>query len=415
MLDIDTLFDRISTALMAVLIASFTIFDKISGGRYIYLGIIIIVFFLKTKGQVDLKLEPYYVFNILMILYSGASMLWALDPAFTRENTKQMFDSFICFALIYLSYSKEKDTSSMLQIMKWGGYIIMAYVIYYYGISRIMNMLREADRMGREIANPNLVSYSIAYSCLFEFFDIAKKKRLTISSPLLIPSVLVIFAAQSRKGLLIVVLGAAVTYILYHLDREHLIKTVFSLAVFAAASAVIYILMTKIELFSGLTKRMEFLFNFVRGEGEIGESARGRQHMIEVGWEQFFKTPIFGVGIRNAYPLTGISESLHNNYIDLLCCGGIVGFLIYYSRYAYLVFKLSHHILKKDDECFQALILIFVSLVIDYALVGYYVKQCQVIFIFIFLQAESLSKRYEMARNPDKKASVQSRYIKSGP
>ena len=396
MLDLDKTIDIVALLLTATLLACFVIFEVINGGRYIFLALSIILFFLKTKGRIEMKLEPYIVFNLLMIIYTAINSLWALDPALTLFMAKRLTVTFACFVLVYFSYSQEKNTTLLMSAFKWSGYIVMIYTIKYYGINRLVNMLLDSERMNGEIGNSNLFGIAIAYGCIFELIEIANKKRPTLSCVLLIPAFLVISVTQSRKAILIIIVGTILVFCAYFIDVNNMFKTIFHLVVFCIIACLLTTFFKNSVLFSGIYKRLTYLINYTIGNGEVGSSIKARDLMIKYGLEQFFKNPIGGVGIGNAKLVLLLYgnifyDYLHNNYIELLCCGGIIGFLIYYSRFAFMLLILVKNVWNKSKDFFPCIIIMVLILVFDYGHVTYYVKSDQIYYVLLFLQIKNIA------------------------
>jgi len=127
------------------------------------------------------------------------------------------------------------------------------------------------------------------------------------------------------------------------------------------------------------------------GEGEVGLSAKARSDMIRFGWHYFLENPLGGIGIGNATAIYG--SYLHNNYIELLCCGGIIGFVIYYSRYLFLLCSIIRNINicnNKKESIYPCFILLSILLILDYGRVTYYTKPSQIYFVLLFLQIKSI-------------------------
>ena len=115
-----------------------------------------------------------------------------------------------------------------------------------------------------------------------------------------------------------------------------------------------------------------------------------RELYIQAGWKQFLKTPILGIGIGNTSQITmaatGHSTYLHNNFIELLASGGIIGFGIYYGIILYLIIKLIPFALKKESVSDACLIVLIVHTIADYGTVSYYTKGTYFILVLCFLQ-----------------------------
>lgn len=397
MLDYKKMTDNIAALLTAFLIASFIIFDVISGGRYLFLALSIIILLLKTKGKIEIEPEPYYVFNIMMIAFTGASSLWAWNASLSIEMFKRMIVTFVCFALVYLAYKDDQDTRIFLNCFKWAGYIVMLYTVQRYGINQLKTMLLNAVRMRGDFGNSNLFGMSMAFSCAFEFIEIAQKKRVTLSCPFVIPCILLIAATQSRKAFFIVLFSVFFVFLFYVLDLKRPLYSIVATLIFAGLVTLLFHYMQYSPLFSGLNNRVELFINYVIGEGDIGISVKERNQMIQIGWDQFLRTPILGIGIANAGLVTRqyndvIFTYLHNNYIELLCGGGLIGFTIYYSRYIFLQAKLLFNIHNKEVDVIPCEIIIFLLLFLDYGRVSYYQKSNQIFFVLLFLQLKNIEK-----------------------
>ena len=93
-MDPDKAIDWISVLLTSLLFASFAIFEVIPGGRYVFVGLAGCVLLLKSRGKMYLDLNPYYIFNILLILYAALSSLWAWESGYSLEIFVQCVDLY---------------------------------------------------------------------------------------------------------------------------------------------------------------------------------------------------------------------------------------------------------------------------------------------------------------------------------
>ena len=397
LIDTEVLADKTASLITAIMFYLVTAYGETSIITVLFLGSATTVFLLKSKGSVEIKIEPFFVFGILMICYSGLSSIWALEPYYSNKMTRNLFVTFICCVLIYLAYSKDDDTWDLMRSIKWGGYLMMIHQIRYYGIKQLLSMLVNMTRM-TEIINANTLGMFISIGCVIEIMEIAKNKRLTFSSPLLIPSILVVAATQSRKAMLVLAIGILLSFCLYTIDRRHIFRSIIIIIIFICISYFLLKILNSSPLFAGISNRMTMLFNFIQEDEDIGHSLEARQEMIEIGWQQFLKTPILGVGIDNAQVVARnqtngrIIAYLHNNYIELLCGGGCVGFMIYYSRYLYFVLCLGRSYRIQKGDYIPCVIFLAILLAIDYGFVSYFSRVTQLYLVLMFLQIRTFGR-----------------------
>lgn len=396
-MDPDKAIDWISVALTALLFASFAIFEVIPGGRYVFVGLAGAILLLKSRGQIDFDFNPYYLFNILLIVYAALSSVWAWESRYSLELSKRMLDTFLCSVLIYMAYQKDESPRLLTLGIKISGYIVMAYAVWYYGPRQLVNMLLDADRMAGEIGNSNVYGMTMAYTCVLECLEIAQKKKLTLTCPLILPSLFVIAATQSRKSFLIIGFGLGLIVLLYGFNPKQPFHSLIRYLIIGSIAVILLNILKHSPYFSGIFSRLELFSNYVEGDELVGHSLRERSQMIEMGWKQFLKTPILGIGFGNALVLTSLYNDvtytyLHNNFVELLCCGGMIGFIIYYARYAYLFWMLMTNYKKRNEAFYTCLIIAAIAVPMDYGFVSYYSKMMQGFHVMMFLQVASLMK-----------------------
>ena len=140
------------------------------------------------------------------------------------------------------------------------------------------------------------------------------------------------------------------------------------------------------------------LFSAVTGVGKTDRSATTRLALIDVGIEQFKRTPILGVGMGSghlvAWKYLQRFYYLHNNFVEILSGGGIVGFLIYYSIYIYLVVNMILYRRFASLETAVCATLLVMALIEDYASVTYYGKETYFYLMLGMLSVEKLRREY---------------------
>lgn len=125
--------------------------------------------------------------------------------------------------------------------------------------------------------------------------------------------------------------------------------------------------------------RLENTIRFYTGGGNVDASMRVRERMIRGAMKLFRERPVAGWGM-DYYKFSGTgSEQLysHNNFTELLSGGGVIGFLIYYAKYVYLLVMIGLQIkLNKEgrDRAVVCLIFFLLMIVMEYWQVMYFYR-----------------------------------------
>ena len=138
------------------------------------------------------------------------------------------------------------------------------------------------------------------------------------------------------------------------------------------------------------------MFEIMNGAGKTGGSTWIRQKMISLGIAYWMKNPVLGVGIGCPHILAakylGFDAYLHNNYVELLCGGGLVGIYLYYSMYVYCLIQLFK--LRKIDSANSSImiVIIMLTLITDYGMVSYYSKLTNFYLLAAFVTIERIKQ-----------------------
>lgn len=370
----------------AMLFALFVLFDTYTWGKYVLFGLSLAVLLLGGflgKGKILFRVDAYVALNILFIVYILLTSLWAMRPSDTLTMATTMFRILICAYILYCTYTSipELDETVLLKAVMWAGYVVAIYSIAFYGVDQMIAAGRDDSlRVDNEFSNVNSIGLISVLSCMIQvnlpLLD--RKTRLFPSALFLIPCVIVIAATQSRKALVFLIAGVLIGAVVWaqksKTKRGFVVKAVFGLGI----GVLLVYLLLRTEMLSGIRERMQGLINALLGTGKVDHSTVLRNNLRNLGWEEFLKHPIGGIGIANPHILAAQRYSfdayLHDNFAELLCGGGIFGFVTYYSLYAYLFFQLwKHRGADRKRATFFALWLLLM-LAMDYGMVSYYSK-----------------------------------------
>lgn len=391
--------------LAVFLFAVFILFDGYVWGKYAFLAAsfaIYILGLLERNGKVVFRLDAYVFLNVVFIFYAFLTALWAKSPDSTITMTRTLIRTFLCAYIVYLYFVKEEDVSRLLRILMWAGYIVAIYALMFYGVDELMKAGSDSSlRVDNEFANVNSIAISCALSVMIQANEfLEKRNRWTCF--FLIPVFIVIGATQSRKALLFLIIGVFSAFIVKNQNESTIKKVAKTILGCVIAFILVYCLL-QLEIFSGIKERMEELLNSFSGKGEVDHSALIREQMIEAGWREFIEHPIGGIGISNSYFITlqyfGRKTYLHNNFVELLSCGGIFAFVFYYAMYAYLFYNLWKYRKADKKQAMFFAIWLLIMLALDYGNVSYYSKDQNYYLMIHFVNVENLKRKARVERS----------------
>ena len=189
---------------------------------------------------------------------------------------------------------------------------------------------------------------------------------------------LAVLLTGSRKGLIMIFL--AVMIISFINGRRRLVRNIL---IGIAAAVIVYLIIMNVEfLYNIVGVRIESLMLYLT-EGTVTEgSLNSRLTLIEIAMPYIERKPWTGYGYDCFKTISGTggggkvsSDTFgyysHNNYIELLFGGGIIGLILYYIPMLYLLKTLFVKI--RNSIYIPYLFAILVSnLAVEYARVTYY-------------------------------------------
>lgn len=385
--------DKITTILMAILYALFIILDRFEYKNYIFLFISIVIFLLSRIKYNSLKIQltKFHKSTTLFFLFCFISMFWAQNPLYSKNQAISILYNLIVLFFVNAACQSDDNISKFIFAIKWGGVIIALYSFAIYGVSGIINTIHSGMRLDNEFGNSNDIAIQGALSIVIFMMDylVNVKKRTILSIFACTPSMILIASSGTRKAILILAIGFFMAFYWYIKNTQTVSKKIQRFAVFAFACIFVILLISNMSMFNLILDRMK---NIGFGNNKIKEqSAQLRSVMIIGGWKQFLKTPLLGIGIGCPrilnLSLTGMDAYLHNNYIELLCGGGLVGFILYYKMYYYNL-KLLIRSNIKTKEISLCLTLIVINLMLDWSMVSYYSISNYFIIMMCFIQSK---------------------------
>ena len=285
------------------------------------------------------KVVPYYIWYAILIAFSTFSCLYAVN---TTAALKGLYSLFVVFGLavsISVVIKDKKNIKNLLACFSISGVILFVILVQ-------ANLLIVEQRLGESITgNANafaiVVMFSLICSMWFVMYSNGYKKYMYIVFGVM--QYFMLFLSGGRKYILVPLAFLFLLFLL-QMDTRKKGKMVVHGVIFMLIVMISFWAMFNIpQLYDAVGNRMEEFINLLSGQGGM-QTDINRQNMIKYGWTIFQERPVFGYGIDN-YQIMNGSVSFeyvysHNNFIEMLVNLGLIGFVVYYSFYLLLIYKL---------------------------------------------------------------------------
>lgn len=329
-------------------------------------------------------------FFAAFVLFCIFSTLWAADMAAAEAVCGTLAQLFMVFFLVYNYAVEENKVHYLVLVIMLSGVIFAVYSVLLFGVEAFFAGMIEGSRVGAEDSTLNLIGTATATSAILCLWYIFYEKRIWCLIPLVI-CVVVGFGAGSRKMLVVLALGAVLLFLLRGNFQKRLLGVL-------EAAIVLFVLYQLLQLpaFAGINERFNSFLNIFTGEGEVDGSTIKRFDMVQYGLEQFYRTPVGGMGIGNTYLLTfkeiGRETYLHNNYVELLASVGVIGTGLYYAMFLSPLPWLAKGNRRHNPLATLGVVLLVVELVLHFGMVTFYSKSAYMLLLLLALLANEAKK-----------------------
>ncbi|MGG0413133.1 O-antigen ligase family protein [Peribacillus simplex] len=249
--------------------------------------------------------------------------------------------------------------------------MILAITVLFNDFDSIIN--GERLGMGLEEFNSNDIGLKLSLSSIIVLYLLLKfKNKIYLFPYVLLLSVTLL--TGSKKSLLVLILGNLIFFLLG--SGKYKIRNLILL--FIMLSSIFYLIFNNETLYDILGSRLEDMLSaFSGGKIESTHTDMVRINMTETGFQFFSEKPVFGYGLDSFKILygnaTGMFTYSHNNYIELAVNLGLVGFILYYCMYFFILIK-GFKLYKnnpKDKLILLSLVIVSILMVIEVGLVSY--------------------------------------------
>lgn len=392
------LLDKILWWLVTLLLFSFYAMGGDPRGKYLQLGTTAVLgcfVILRYGKKLNFHIAPFHIYMLLFLSFCAVSYSWAILPIPCLHWVFLIGQTLLCLSVVYIYADHQDSTLPLLDSIRWAGYLLTIYLFCTYGWSNLHYMLQESIRLDSDLLNSNTVGMLCAFSIILTLYRVLFVK-FSLSYIFVIPTFILFAVSNSRKAFFILVMGISAVVAIKYMKRNLIVNIISGIFIVGLGFLLFYALLS-LPMLEGMKMRLMGILGLFSSSYDMDLSTYQRSLMIKIGFEQFLRTPFLGIGIGSSgiltEPVVGWPCYLHNNYVELLSCGGIVGTTLYYLLYIIPGIQLFKYKYCPDKNTLICLILLVLLLLMEWAFVSYNSKEIYFFILVFFLQVK-LNKRH---------------------
>lgn len=321
------------------------IVPKIVWGAWLVICTILTMITSKTIGK--LKFPKGAMWYVVFTIYVVVSMLYTVNTINPDYVYTRMLMYLYITLLIVINMDFEKNFVDLIKGFALGGIIGIVTVVLkqyeYIGKSRLGNGI-----YGSYAEFGNICM--LAMSSLIWLKDKMKNRKILLGIGYAIIGVGIILSG-ARKAILVPVL--MLIFLLLFNNRKNISNKVFYLVIlFTFGIITIYFTLNNSFLYKVIGHRIDSGISTMFGNNSSDGSLIEREKFKDLAMELIKQRPIFGYGIHGyAYfnlMYNGQLVYSHDNFLEILSCYGIIGFIIYY--YAFIKNLTHYKIFIKNNK-----------------------------------------------------------------
>jgi O-antigen ligase len=299
------------------------------------------------------------------IIYMIASMSWAPDMELAVEKGLELL--LMLAALFLMAFMLSKSNAQTLFFCFWSALILL---IGSFALVALLTIdLGSINRVSVLGGGGNYFGRLMGLLCFGSFFMQKHKQNIIIWIPIIALSTILLVLSGSR-GALLAYIGGILTYLVLEKVQPKLIIIFIMLSI---------ILMGLLDYTRVGQKAAEtFKHRVIKRVIEEGDDS-SRLFIFRAAYDMWLEHPVRGAGLA-AFRASGIAAYPHNLFLESLCEGGIIGFLLLISTFLLFLVKMLNLKPHIDSASVAALVLLFVGSQIS----GDFYNQ-RGIFIFILM------------------------------
>lgn len=343
----------------------------------------------KLRG-IPLSTAPFIGISALYVLFCYMSVFWAFNPEFCMDSDGRLLRTVLMSWVVCILVKTRRQWHMAMVFVALAAVINGLLYLQFVDLTKLA-----AARFNSQLASNvdglphlNVVAMYVAFAAVYFMSELTDRRNkpnwvTTGIVVLMIVAMVLVFLFGSRKSILTVVSGI----FLYIMAASSGMRKL-QMACLAAIVVCLLIAILPPEYIEFVIKR---LFGTFDSEKHLAPEDRFRLRMIENAGEYIAQSPIVGHGFYNFSELfgrdTGTYLYAHNNILETLTDGGIIGFTIYYSIY-FIILRNWYLTRKSNPSMF--LVAVFMTLIL---LNGFLIVYLSEQFIWIMLSLMYIGSR----------------------
>ena len=364
---------------------------------YAFIGISLVSVCVKKKINISI----YELIFMFFILICFMSIIYSGHKNSSTSMARQLLTNFLlAFSISQILIQGKNDDdrvkifTKLLDCFKYGTIFVTIYLVIFE-----MPNLNKWDRLGQELFEDYgtyiVYSYCLIISTCFSIWKLFFSDRGLLTQNKgkfyfenlfnIIMLCILIYAdviSGTRKCLICPVLFVVFYIVLKY--RKKYTKLFIGIIIMIILSIIGYrFIMTNETFYNTIGRRIESMIQQFNGEEEADGSIEERNLLRTLSIQLFEKYPIAGYGIHAfrwySYMNGGPYLYSHCNYTELLADVGIIGFILYYGAYFYIIFAAWKN-LKTRKLAIYIIAFMGMNLISDYSSVTYFRHYYLIIF-----------------------------------
>lgn len=321
-----------------------------------------------------LRANLVQLWQALFVIYSATSIFWAFSGDRAQQMALTLLINAVCIvSLVYLVEGDPARLRLSLVCFMIAPIVLMARIAVDNGLFVFITAREAGD------TNANIIGMTAAFGFGLAYMSWSQSALVSrwFAGVALAGNIAVAALSASRKAVIMVAL-IVLLFSLLNSSFRGLRRVLRIVTAGVLGVAGYFLLMNFAPLYDLVGHRMETMMNGFLSSGEVDASTSTRFSLIERGVGWFREAPWIGHGVDNFRALMAMyyprefSYYAHNNFVELLVNGGVVGLVAFY--WLYVVIIVRGFKLRSAFNSTQSMILtLMVTLIlIEYGAIDYY-------------------------------------------